>query len=704
MKKKVLLLALAGLVLLSFTYFSLEKSYEENPFLVEWDTPFQVPPFDKIKEEHFMPAYLEGMKIEIQEVDDIVNNPAAPTFENTIEAYEATGGLLSKIGNVFGCLNGANTNAELQRISREVSPLRSKHNDDIRLNPKLFERVKAVYEQLEDLDLTAEQNRLLDRIYKGFVRGGANLDENQKARFREINEELSMMTLKFGENVLKEDNAYRIVIDNEEDLAGLPESVISGAAEAAASLGEEGKWVITLHKPSWIPFLTYSEKRELREKIYRGYYMRGDNNNELDNKNLASKIAALRVERANLLGYKTHADFVLENNMSKKAENVYALLNQLWKPALAKSKVEVADMQQMIYDEGNDFKLATWDWWYYAEKVRKAKYDLDDEAIRPYLKLENIIDGAFAVATNLYGITFEARPELPKYHEDVIVYEVKEADGSHIGILYLDYFPRPSKRGGAWMSSLRKQSKKNGKMIHPVIFNVCNLSKPTGDKPALLSFEEVGTLYHEFGHALHGLLSNCTYNALSGTSVPRDFVELPSQIMENWASDPEVIKSYAKHYLTGETIPDELIEKLNNSGTFNMGFVTVEYLAASFLDMDWHTLTEPVEHDAIDFENKSLGRIELIPEIISRYRTSYFRHIFAGGYSSGYYSYIWAEVLDSDAFQAFKETSLYDKATALSFRKNILEKGGTEDPMQMYLNFRGAEPKIDALLKKRGLN
>lgn len=679
-------------------------SYAQNPFFSDYNTPFGVPPFDRITEEHYMPAFKEGIKQGEAEIQAVVDNPTSPTFENTIEALERSGDLLSKAQYVFYNLLSAHTNDTMQEIAKEASPLFSKYRDDILLNEKLFQRVKAVYEQKDELNLTAEQDKLLEEYYKSFVRGGANLDEEKKAELREINEELSLLSLQFGENILKEDNGFYIVLENEEDLAGLTENVISAAAESAAERDLEGKWVITLHKPSWIPFLQYSERRDLREKIYKGYINRGDNDNEFDNKEIASKMAALRVRRANLLGYKTHADFVLEENMAKTPENVYKLLDQLWKPALARAKRETAEFQQMIYDEGNDFKLESWDWWYYAEKVKKAKYDLDEEMIRPYFKLENVIDGVFTLANRLFGITLEELRDVPKYHEDVKVFEVKDADGSHVGILYTDYFPRASKRGGAWMNNYREQYKVDGKDIRPIICNVGNFSKPTGDKPSLLSLDEVNTLFHEFGHALHGMLSECTYKRLSGTSVPRDFVELPSQIMENWATEPEMLKMYARHYETGEPMPDELIAKIKKAGKFNQGFETTEYLAASILDMDWHTLTEPQELEPIEFENKTFKRIGLIPEIISRYRSPYFRHIFSGGYSSGYYSYIWAEVLDADAFQAFKEEGLFDRKTGMAFRENILAKGGTEDPMKLYVRFRGTEPKIDALLERRGLN
>ncbi|UCG53398.1 MAG: M3 family metallopeptidase [Candidatus Latescibacterota bacterium] len=677
---------------------------EQNPFLAEYDTPFGVPPFDAIQLEHYMPAFKEGIRLHDQEIDAIANNTEAPTFENTIEAMDRSGALLTRVSNVFFNLNSALTNDSMQELAKEIAPLLSKHRDDIRLNEKLFQRVKTLHEQKDALTLSAEQRMLLDEFYKDFVRGGANLDEEKKAELREINEKLSVLTLRFGENVLKENNAFEMVIDDEKDLAGLPEAVISGAAETAQDRGHEGKWVFTLHKPSMIPFLQYSQRRELREKIFKAYINRGNNDNELDNKKILLEIAALRVKRAHLLGYQTHADFVLEENMAKKPEAVYELLNKLWAPALARAKAEAKELQEMIDKEGGGFKLEAWDWWCYAEKVKKAKYDLDEEMLRPFFKLENVREGAFSVATKLYGITFEEVTGIPTYHEDVRVYEVNEADGSHIGLLYVDYFPRESKRGGAWMSAYRSQSKRDGKRVTPVIVNCGNFSKPTGDKPALLSWDEVTTLFHEFGHGLHGLLSNCTYETLSGTNVATDFVELPSQIMENWASEPAVLKWYAVHYETGEAMPDGLIEKIRKAKHFNQGFATTEYLAASFLDMDWHTLERTERLEPLSFEDKCLGEIGLIPEIVTRYRSPYFRHIFAGGYSAGYYSYIWAEVLDADAFQAFKETDLFDRKTAQAFRENILAAGGTEEPMTLYKRFRGAEPKIDALLERRGLN
>ncbi len=684
--------------------FSISHSKEQNPFFGDFETPFEVPPFDEIEVEHYKPAFEKGMEQQNKEIEAIVNDPAPPTFENTLEALDFSGALLSTVNNVFFSMNSALTNDEIQNIAKEVAPMLSKHRDNIRLNEKLFQRIKAVYAKKDELNLNAEQQMLLEKYYKDFVRGGANLNEEKKTKLKAINEELSVLLLKFGENVLKENNAFEMVIEKKEDLSGLKEAAITGAAEAAEERDYEEKWVFTLHKPSMIPFLQFSDKRELREKIFKAYINRGNNNNELDNKEILSKIVNLRVKRAHLLGYKTHADYVLDENMAKRPGEVYELLNQLWKPALARAKKEAKALQEMINREGHGFELEPWDWWYYAEKLRKEKYELDDEMLRPYFQLEKVRTGAFSVATKLYGITFEERTDIPKYHEDVRTFEVKEADGTHIGILYTDYFPRESKRGGAWMGSFRKQSRRAGKNISPVVFNVGNFSKPTSDKPSLLSFDEVLTLFHELGHGLHGLLSDCTYERLSGTAVATDFVELPSQIMENWALEPEVLRGYAKHYKTGETIPEALIEKIRNSRLFNQGFATTEYLAASFLDMDWHTIEDVGEFDPLAFDEKSLGKIGLIPEIVVRYRSPYFRHIFAGGYASGYYSYVWAEVLDADAFQAFKETSLFDKKTAQKFRKYILAAGGTEEPMELYKKFRGAEPKIEALLKKRGLN
>ena len=690
-------------VFLTILGFIMGCNMQKNPLLEPFNTPFATPPFNLIQKTHFKPAFMEGIKQQKAEIETIVSNPQEPTFKNTVEALENCGQLLKRVSSIFGTLNSSLTDDEMQSIAKDISPIITQNSDDIWLNKKLFLRVKKVYDNQDNFQLNSEQQKLLDEYYKTFVRGGANLDEQEKSRLREINKELSLLSLKFSENVLKETNKFELVLDNENDLAGLPNDVITAAAETAKENGYEGKWVFTIHKPSLIPFLQFSDKREFREILFKAYISKGNHEDELDNKEILSKMAALRAERAKLLGYKTHAHFILEKNMAKVPENVYSLLDQLWKPALKRAKAEAKELQRLIHKDGHDFQLQPWDWWYYAEKLKKEKFDLDDESLRPYFELDKVIDGAFMVANKLYGLSFEERTDIPVYHNDVRVYEVKNSDGSHVGILYTDYFPRASKRGGAWMNALRKQEIINNENIRPIVTNNGNFTKPTSEKPSLLSLDEVTTLFHEFGHALHGLLSNCTYYSLSGTDVPRDFVELPSQIMENWATHPQVLKLYAKHYKTGEVIPQDLVDKIEKSGHFNQGFATVEYLAASYLDMDWHVLEEPTIMDAKEFEDASMKKIGLIPEIVVRYKSPYFQHIFAGGYSSGYYSYIWAEVLDADAFQAFKETDIFDAETAKSFRENILEKGGTQDPMVLYRKFRGKEPRIDALLKRRGL-
>ncbi len=702
--KNVLIIFVIGLFILSCTSNQKkEMTTDENPFFGEFGTPFEVPAFDKIKPEHFMPAFHEGMQQQLAEIETIVNNSDVPTFENSIVARDGSGELLTSVRNVFNNLSSAATDEEIQKISKEVAPILSAHFDNIALNEGLFARVKAVYENKEKLDLNTEQAMLLDKTYKNFVRGGANLEDDKKERFKAINKELSLLNVQFGENQLAETNAFQLVIENEEDLAGLPQFVMDMGADDAKAAGMEGKWVYTLNKPSLIPFLQYADKRELRGKIFKAYINRCNNDNEFDNKKIAAKMASLRVERAKLLGFDTHAHYILDNNMAKTPENVYKLMDQVWEAAVPVAKNETVELQKLIDAEGGDFNLEAWDWWYYTEKLRKQKFDLDDEQLKPYFELSNVKEGMFVVAKELWGLTFELRDNLPVPHEDAMAYEVFDADGSHLSILYMDFHPRASKESGAWMSSYRKQSVKDGKFVTPVITMVMNFSKPTGDTPSLLTFEEVSTMFHEFGHALHGMLSDCNYISLSGTSVSRDFVELPSQIMENWAGEPEVLKMYAKHYKTGEVIPDELIEKMKASSHFNQGFITVEYTAAAYLDMSWHTLTESVEKETLAFEKEALNKIGLIPEIVVRYRSPYFAHIFAGGYSSGYYGYQWAAVLDADAFEAFKETSLFDKETAKVFRENILERGGTDDPMKLYKQFRGAEPSTEPMLRRKGL-
>ena len=703
MTKNLILILVAFVLLFAACSKTSETPAEEpatdNPFFAEYDTPFEVPPFDIIKPEHFIPAYEKGMEEEKAEIEKLVSNTEAPTFDNTIVALDRAGKQLSKVSIVFGGLNGANTNDELKAIQKEMAPRLTAHNDEINLNKKLFERIKAIHKQRDELGFTDEQLYLLENLYKRYVRSGANLNDEDQAKLKEINQKMSMLGVQFGQNLLGETNEFKLVIENEEDLAGLPESSITGAAEAAKSAGLEGKWVFTTHKPSMLPFLQYSEKRGLREKLYSAYTKRGDNDNERDNKKILSDLMKLRVQRANLLGYKTYADYILESRMAGNPQNVYELLNRLWDAAIPVAKRERQEMQAIIDREGGGFKLASWDWWYYAEKLRKEKYQLDDTELLPYFVLNNVRDGAFWVANQLYGLTFKELAGMPLPHPGAQVFEVKEADGSHCGVLYMDFHPRESKRGGAWCGGYRSQSRKYGEEIDPVVTMVCNFPKPIGDNPAMITLENVETLFHEFGHALDGLLSNLTYGIRFRSS---DFSELPSQIMEHWAMEPTVIKHYAKHYRTGEVIPDNLIDKIEKSGLFNIGFITVEYLAASLLDMNYHTLTEPQDLDINQFEKNYFEKIGLIPEIVSRYRSTYFNHII-GGYAAGYFSYIWSEVLDCDAFEAFKETSLFDQKTANAFRLHILEKNGSADYKSMYVNFRGREAKIEPLLKKRGL-
>ncbi len=681
--------------------FTQAPAQPANPLLQEWTTPFQAPPFSQIRPEHFVSAFKEAIAENRKEVDAIVNNPQQATFANTIEALDKSGQLLSKVSSVFSNLSGGFSTPELQKISREITPLQTALRDDIRLNPTLFARIKTVWESRDRANLTPEQKKLVEDTYKGYVRGGANLNDQQKERLRAINSELAMLSLKFGDNLLHDTSTFKLVIDKQEDLAGLPPTVIASAAEAAKAAGQPGKWAFTLDAPSIWPFVQNSARRELRRQMIEAYTTRGDHNDQYDNKAVITRIMALRAERATLFGYKTFADYVLEENMAKTPDQVYKFLNQLWTPAREVSLKEAAALQEQVKANGGDFTLESWDWRYYTEKLKKARYDVDEQAVRQYFKLENVRDGAFYVANKLYGITFTPRPDVPVQSPEVKVFEVKEADGSPVGLLYTDYPTRPgAKRVGAWSSALRSQQMVSGKRIPPIVTNTCNFPRQVGDQPVLLSIEEVSTLFHEFGHALNSLLSRGPYRGLGGT--PRDFVELPSQIMENWATEPDVLKVYAKHYQTGQVIPIELVQKIHKAGQFDEAFNQVEYLAASILDMDWHTQTA-APADVTAFENQSMTKIRLPHEIVPRYRSTYFNHIWASGYSAGYYSYVWCQVLDADAFQAFKEKgNLFDKATATSFRKNVLEKGGSEDAMTLYKRFRGREPNADALLVRLG--
>lgn len=692
------------------------NSKPDNPFFAEFDTPNGIPPFDQIKTEHFMPAFEEGIKQQNTEIETIINNSEAPTFENTIVAIDNTGKMLGRVSAVFSALRGAETNDSINAIAKEITPVLTEHDDNIFMNEKLFSRIKAVHDDTTRTDYTTEQTKLIEKYYKRFVRSGIMLDKEKQARLREINKELGNLSLNFGQNLLADTKNFELVIDNEADLAGLPSDVIAMAANTAKERGKDGKWVFTLSKPSWEPFLQYSEKRDLREKLYKAMYNRCNNNDEHDNKANIEKMALLRLEKANLLGYASHADFVLDETMAKTPDNVMGLLNNLWEYALPQAKKEAQELQEMVKKDGKDFKLASWDWWYYAEKLRKEKYALDDEELKPYFKYENVRDGVFMVTNKLYGLNFKKIDNAPVYNEDVEAYEVSDADNSFVGIIYIDPYAREGrKRNGAWMSSFRKQQvDEEGNFVTPIIYNVENFPAPTDGKPSLLTMDQVETMFHEFGHGLHGLLSKCNYYSLSGTAVSRDFVELPSQVMEHWATEPEVLKMYAKHYETGEVIPDALIEKMQKAGNFNQGFMTTELVAAAILDMKWHTIRNnqelnprhPEGSSKIDvqaFEDNAMKEIGLISEIIPRYKSTYFAHIFDGGYSSGYYSYLWSEVLDADAYQAFVETgNIFDQETAKSFRENVLSKGGSDDGMTLYKKFRGAEPNPVYLLKNRG--
>jgi len=693
------------ILILTSVIFFLSCTNEENnmnPFLQEYDTPFKIPPFEDIKMQHYKPAFELGMEENLLEINKITSNPEKPSFENTIVELERVGKTLDKVSNVFFNLLSSNTNEDMDDLAMTISPRLSAHGDNILLNKELFERIKSVYSKRASLSLSVEQNRLLEETYKSFIRSGANLSDNKMNRLTEINQSLSSLSVQFDQNVLKETNGFSLIIDNEEQLSGLPEEEIRLASELAKSEGHEGKWVFKPTRVSMYPFLTYSDQRDLREKLYDSYIKRGDNSNESDNKNIIKEMVALRTEKAKLMGFENHADFVLDNTMAKTTERVDGLLQKIWKPGLARAKREVEEMQKLIQEEGGNFKLASSDWWYYSEKIRQSKYNFTEEEVKPYFSEENVLAGAFDVAEKLFEVSFIERKDLPKYRDDIRSFEVKDADEKTIGIFYTDYTLRPSKGGGAWMNSVRSQSTFDGNQL-PIVFNVCNFPPKNKEGVSLLSFEQVETLFHEFGHGLHGLLSQATYPSLSGTRVTRDYVEFPSQMMENWAREPEVIKTFAKHYKTGEAIPDELLNKIAAAGKFNAGFETTEYVAAALLDMAWHTNETDIQ-DVNDFEDTSLEELGLIPEIESRYRSTYFGHIFAGGYSSGYYSYLWTEVMEADAFEPFREKGLFHKETADKLKKFVYSSGNTDDLMTQYVRYRGSEPNIEPLIKKRGLD
>lgn len=672
----------------------------DNPFLTEFETPYGTPDFNRIKVEHYEPAFLKGIEQQNQEIKAIVENPEEPTFENTIVALDNSEEILARVSGVFFALTEADTNDELMALEGKIAPMLSEHSDNIFLNQDLYKRVAAVHAQEEagKITLTTEQHYLLDKYYKEFIRSGAGLDAQKQERLREINKQLSTLTIEFGNHVLADNNDYLLVVDKKEDLADLPEAVIEGAAHEAKAHGKDGKWVFTLQESSRTPLLQYAQNRELRKNIYQAYTSLGNRGNANDNKDVLKQVLALRLEKAQLMGFSNYAEYQLSDNMAKTPQNALDLLYGLWKYSIKNAEAEAAELQKIMDREGKGEKLEAWDWWYYAEKLRQEKYSLNEDEIKPYFSQEDVFNGLCMVVNKLYGITLTPCDSISVYNKDVKTYIVKDADGSLLGVFYSDYMPRASKRSGAWMSNFREEQEG----VRPLIYNVASFTKPAGDIPSLLTIDEARTMFHEFGHALHGLLTQCKYKGVSGTSVARDFVELPSQIMEHWAVAPEVLKMYAKHYKTREAIPDSLIAKIENQALFNQGFMTTELLAAAILDMEMHCLTTMEGFDVLQFEKQLMDKIGLIPQIAPRYRSTYFNHIM-GGYAAGYYCYLWAERLDTDAFEAFKEHGLFDQATATSFRKNILEKGGSDDPMKLYVTFRGAEPSIEPLLEARGL-
>lgn len=675
-----------------------------NPLLSEWDTPFGIPPFEKVELKDYKPAYLQAIDEQKKEIEAIVSNSEEPTFENTIVAYDNSGALLRKIAPVFSSLNAVNANAEVLALSKELSPILSAHYNEIGLNDDLFLRVESVYNKKEELSLNAEQMRLLTEMYKSFVRNGAKLDAQKKDELKEINTKIASLQLEFGQNLLVETADFKLVIDNEEQLAGLPESFKNSAKRGDDDKNYPGKWVFGLENPSVIPFLQHSENRELREQILNAYLNRCNNQNEYDNNKVVEQLVVLRLQRANLLGYNDFAQYQLESRMAKQSDAVYSLLEQLWKPALRIAKKELEDMKQIAKADGiEEFKAH--DWRYYFEKARSAKFNINESELSPYFKIDNVRDGIFTLTNKLYGITFEELQNVPLPHPEATAFECKDEDGTTLGLLFMDMFARPGqKRGGAWCTGYRSQTYEGADRVLPLVAIVGNFSRPSGDKPALLTTDEVETFFHEFGHALASLFRDVHYYGVGGMT--RDFVELPSQIMEHWAFEPELLKEYAHHYESGEVIPLELVEKLESASKYGQGFITTEYLAASFLDMDYHILNEiPADFEVESFEKASMAKLGLIDQIPPRYRSVYFNHTFGGGYTAGYYSYIWAEVLDSDAYQAFVESgNIFNREVASKFRKEILEKGGVDEAMTLYLNFRGKQPSIEALLANRGLN
>lgn len=673
-----------------------------NPLLQAFDTPFETAPFDKIKLEDYMPAIKAGLEEGRKEIDEIRTNTEAPTFENTIEALEASGELLDRTCEIFFNLTSAETNDEMQALAQEISPLLTAYENDIMLDSKLFERVQAVYQQKDQLTLTAEQSMLLEKTYKAFARNGASLSDDNKEIVRDIDNRIAKLSLTFGENVLKETNNFELLLEDEKDLEGLPESVIEGAAHAAKEKDKKG-YLFTLEIPSFLPFVTYSKKRALRKKMMQAFGSRAFKGNEYDNSAIVREIVELRDKRAKLLGYRSHADFTLEERMAESPSNVWSFLDDLLKHAKPAAKLELDKLRAYAKQLDGLDDLQRWDFAYYTEKLKKERFEIDDETLKPYFKLENVIDGVFKVAQRLYGLHFIERTDIPKYHKDVITYVVKDEQKRHVGVFYADFFPRAGKRDGAWMTSYRGQKKVNGNDQRPHISIVCNFTKPTPSRPSLLTFDEVTTLFHEFGHALHGLLADGTYESLTGPNVYWDFVELPSQITENWCYEKEALDLFARHYETGERIPADIIDKLKESASFMEGYATTRQVGLSRLDMAWHD-SDPKDITSVEaFEREATASTSVLPPLENTLTSTAFSHIFQGGYAAGYYSYKWAEVLDADAFECFKENGIFDKITAEKFKKHILSAGGSEHPMTLYKRFRGKEPSPEALLRRAGL-
>ena len=684
---------------------SAPRKVEINPLLAPFDTPYNIPPFDQVRDDHYLPAIEQSMALHLEQIDAIASSDQPPTFANTIVALEDSGRQLSTVLSLFYNLLSGNTNDQLDEIATQVSPLTSAHFDNIFLNARLYARVAAIHNQLPQLRLSTEQKRLVTETYKQFVRSGIALNAKDKKLLVDLNQRIAALTTKFGQNVTAETtNGYQLLITDRSDLDGLPQAVIAQAEQLATNNGHDGSWMFIPTRVSMYPFLTYSTKRDLREKLYKSYLQRANRDNEFDNKAVAKEIAQLRLRRAKLLGFKTHADYVLDDTMAQNTVRVKQLLDRVWEPALATAKQEVREMQALIDAEGGDFKLAGWDWWFYSEKIRKEKYDFSEEEVRPYFEQGAVLQGAFTVAEKLFNISFKERFDLPKFRDEIRTFEVTDDNGRIIGIFFADLTQRANKRFGAWMNSfVQQRNNVNGQRVIPVIMNTSNFPPPNEQGDILLTFEHVNTLFHEFGHALHGLLSDVNYSSLSGTNVYRDYVEFPSQVYENWAVEPEVLKLYARHYKTGEVIPQELVDKILQANTFNTGFGTTEYLAAAYLDMAWHTYDGTIE-DVNAFEDKVLTELGLIPEIATRYRSTYFSHIFAGGYSMGYYSYMWTQVLDADAYVPFKENGIFDQATAQRLKKYVFSSGNSDDLLKQYIRYRGQEPAIEPLLQKLGFS